>query len=112
MQMIEPVASRVPYMTCPGNHERKSNFSHYDARFSMIGDRHQPNHNSPLTQRLNNHYHSFHMGPVQIIMFSTEFYYFPDLSGWEQIRYQYQWLEDELKRANANRAQRPWIIVM
>lgn len=35
MMAIEPVASAVPYMTCPGNHESRYNFSHYRKRFSM-----------------------------------------------------------------------------
>ena len=26
---VEPVASMVPYMTCPGNHEWHYNFSNY-----------------------------------------------------------------------------------
>jgi hypothetical protein len=26
---VEPVASQVPYMTCPGNHEWHYNFSNY-----------------------------------------------------------------------------------
>ena len=110
MRMIEPVSSKVPYMTCSGNHEHHANFSHYDARFSMLGDRANPNQNAPISQRLNQHFHSFHMGPMQIIMFSTEFYYFTQF-GWEQIRHQYHWLEEELKRANENRATRPWILV-
>lgn len=51
------------------------------------------------------------IGPAHIIMFSTEFYYYTQY-GWEQIARQYQWLEEDLKRANANRGVRKWIIVM
>ncbi len=29
MKQIEPIASVVPYMTCPGNHEHHYNFSNY-----------------------------------------------------------------------------------
>ena len=31
MEQIEPIASVVPYMVCPGNHEHHYNFSHYKA---------------------------------------------------------------------------------
>lgn len=29
MNRIEPLAARIPYMTCVGNHEVHGNFSHY-----------------------------------------------------------------------------------
>ena len=29
MRMLEPLAASLPFMTCPGNHEAPSNFSHY-----------------------------------------------------------------------------------
>ncbi|KAI2803400.1 Acid phosphatase type 7 [Blomia tropicalis] len=111
MRSIEKVAARVPYMTCPGNHENHGNFTHYDARFSMISDRHAPQHNAPLAHRLNNHFHSMDVGPAHIVMFSTEFYTYTKY-GWDQIARQYHWLEQDLKRAHSNRAERPWIIVM
>ena len=111
MRSIEKVAARVPYMTCPGNHEQYANFSYYDTRFSMISDRTNPERNKPITERLNNHFHSMDIGPAHIVMFSTEYYYYTKY-GWDQIVRQYQWLENDLKRAHANRAERPWIIVM
>lgn len=111
MNSIESIAAQVPYQTCPGNHEKHANFSHYDARFSMLGDGHRPNHQAPLTQRLNNHFYSIDIGPAHIVMFSTEFYYYTEF-GWEQIGRQFAWLEEDLKRANQNRAQRPWLIVV
>jgi len=111
MRSIESIAAQIPYMVCPGNHEKHDNFSHYDARFSMLGDRHAPNLQAPLTHRLNNHFYSVDLGPAHVILFSTEFYYYTNY-GWDQIERQYHFLEEDLKRANANRAQRPWIIVM
>ncbi|KAJ8777545.1 hypothetical protein J1605_014435 [Eschrichtius robustus] len=38
MNLIEPVAASLPYVTCPGNHEERYNFSNYKARFSMPGN--------------------------------------------------------------------------
>ncbi|CAH8517173.1 unnamed protein product [Schistosoma guineensis] len=37
MRNIQPIASKVPYMTCVGNHEAAYNFSNYKARFTMPG---------------------------------------------------------------------------
>lgn len=112
MRDIEEVAANVPYMTCPGNHEQHDNFSHYDARFTMIGDRHRPDHKShSLLPRINNHFWSVDIGPVHFLLFSTEYYFYTNF-GWEQIERQYRFLEEDLKRANANRAERPWIVVM
>lgn len=111
MRSIEKIAARVPYLTIPGNHEKKDNFSHYDARFSMLGDRHAPEHSAPLSSRINNHFWSLDMGPAHILMFSSEFYYFTQF-GWDQIERQFRFLEEDLQRANANRHIRPWIIVM
>ena len=75
MNLVEPIASRIPYMTCPGNHEQFGNFSHYDARFSMLSEHAKPE--VPLSHRMNNHYYSLNLGPAHIIMFSSEFYFYP-----------------------------------
>ena len=32
MDMIQPVASSLPYQTIPGNHESAFNFTHYESR--------------------------------------------------------------------------------
>jgi len=56
----------------------------------------------------NNHFYSMNIGPVHLIAFSTEFYYFIEY-GIEQVRRQYEWLENDLKKANLpeNRAKQP-----
>nr|XP_033812885.1 acid phosphatase type 7 [Geotrypetes seraphini]XP_033812886.1 acid phosphatase type 7 [Geotrypetes seraphini]XP_033812887.1 acid phosphatase type 7 [Geotrypetes seraphini]XP_033812888.1 acid phosphatase type 7 [Geotrypetes seraphini] len=100
MRQIESVAAYVPYMTCPGNHEEKYNFSNYRNRFSMPGN----------TESL---WYSWDIGSAHIISFSTEVYFYlkygPDL-----IREQYVWLERDLQEASKpeNRGQRPWLITM
>ena len=100
LQAIQPMASRVPYMVCPGNHEIRHNFSDYQNRFFMPGG-------------TSNQYYSWDLGPAHIISISSEFYgYLPlGLLG-DRIAKQYEWLKEDLKLANQNRAERPWIIVM
>lgn len=102
MNQIQPFAAYIPYMTCPGNHEQKYNFSNYKMRFSMPGD-----------DGGQNMFYSVNIGPVHLISFNSEYYYYVQY-GWEQIIYQYEWLEHDLREANKpeNRAKRPWIITM
>ncbi|CAG7837424.1 unnamed protein product [Allacma fusca] len=99
MEQIEPIAAYVPYMTCPGNHEQKNNFSHYKNRFSMPG---------PYKSMM----YSWNMGPIHFISISTEFYYFLKY-GINQVIEQYEWLKADLLEASkpVNREERPWIIV-
>jgi hypothetical protein len=97
MEQIEPLAY-VPYMTCPGNHERRGNFTQYKNRFSMPG--------SPDSLM-----YSFNMGPVHFVSFSTEVYYYLQY-GIKPVINQYEWLKKDLQEANKpeNRKLRPWII--
>ncbi|XP_053124435.1 acid phosphatase type 7 [Hemicordylus capensis] len=100
MRSIEPVAALVPYMTCPGNHEQKYNFSNYRARFSMPGD----------TESL---WYSWDLGPAHIVSFSTEVYFFLTY-GQQLVAEQFRWLERDLQEATRpeRRKERPWIITM
>lgn len=101
MNQVQTFAAYVPYMTCPGNHESAYNFSNYKSRFTMPGD------------ERHNMFYSIDIGPVHLISFSSEFYYFVQY-GWEQIIEQYKWMERDLIEANKpeNRAKHPWIITM
>jgi acid phosphatase type 7 len=107
MNQIEPIAAYIPYMTCVGNHEYQYNFSNYVARFSM------PSYDGSSIGGDNNHFYSFDIGPIHVISFSSEFYYFTEF-GFGQIVNQYKWIVDDLRNANKpeNRALRPWIITM
>lgn len=98
MRQIENVAAYLPYMTVPGNHEEKYNFSNYRARFSMPGE-------------YESLWYSFDMGPVHFIGIDTEVYYFMNY-GIKQMIKQFTWLENDLKEANKpeNRHRRPWIV--
>ncbi|CAD5118751.1 DgyrCDS7428 [Dimorphilus gyrociliatus] len=100
MRQIESIAAYVPYMTCPGNHEQAYNFSNYRFRFGM-----------PRNGDGESIYYSYDVGPVHIISFSTEVYFYLQY-GTQQIRNQFAWLEQDLIKANKNRAERPWIVTM
>ena len=95
-------------------------------------DRSNINHSAPLNSRINNFFYSldigqlefyklnyiiddidnvYQLGPAHFIMITTEFYYYNDKYGWDQIGYQFEWLQQDLAKANENRKMRPWIIV-
>ncbi|XP_065882437.1 acid phosphatase type 7-like [Dysidea avara] len=95
MNEIQDIATKVPYMTAPGNHEKAYNFSHYINRFAMPGGQ-------------ANYYYSWDVGNAHFILFSTEVYFYFNY-GPELVRYQYEWLEKDLKEVNS-RKDRPWII--
>lgn len=90
LNQMQPIAAYVPYMTCPGNHEWHYNFSNYVSKFSM------PNGDGTKFGGDNNLFYSINIGPIHLISFSTEFYYFFDF-GFKQIVNQYKWLEEDLK---------------
>jgi hypothetical protein len=89
MNQIQSIAAYIPYMTCVGNHEQLYNFSNYVYRFSM------PSSDGKSIGGDNNHFFSINIGPVHLISFSTEFYYFIEY-GLLQISRQYEWLEKDL----------------
>ncbi|KAM9048274.1 LOW QUALITY PROTEIN: acid phosphatase type 7-like [Megaptera novaeangliae] len=97
MNLTEPVAASLPYVTCPGNHEACYNFSNYKARFSMPGN----------SEGL---WYSWDLGPAHSISFSTEVYFF--LHYDHLVERQFCWLEGDLQKANKNRTAPPWIITM
>ena len=100
LNMIQPLTTRIPYMTCPGNHEVYGNFTNYKHRFTMPNDV-----NSTKM------FYSFNLGPAHIVSFQTE-YYFDLQYGVKQIWEQWNWIREDLEEANKNRKQRPWIITM
>uniref|UniRef100_A0A7E4UVI9 Purple acid phosphatase n=1 Tax=Panagrellus redivivus TaxID=6233 RepID=A0A7E4UVI9_PANRE len=97
MNQIESLISKVPYMVIAGNHEDDGrNFSHYNYRFNMPGD--------------TNHFYSFDLASVHFVGVSTEFYGYFYEYGQDSVFTQYNWLHDDLAKANANRKERPWIV--
>ncbi|GAB9476419.1 Calcineurin-like phosphoesterase [Globisporangium polare] len=126
MNSLTPIMSRVPYMVAVGNHEAEchspncqlssykkdhlGNYTAYNARFRM------PSKESGGTLNM---WHSFEHGPVHFTTISSE----TDYPGAPTNQFtvtsnkngnfgdQLAWLEADLKKAAANRASVPWIIV-
>ena len=110
MNMIEPLASRVPYMTAQGNHEKDapgtaSFFTTNDsggecgvpttARFRMP----LPNGNTDAY----NSFYSFEQGPVHFITLDTEI-------AMDKKSEQAAFFEADL--ASVNRTATPWVVTM
>ena len=67
LRMLEPVAANLPYHACPGNHEALNDFHHYRARFANL-----PRSGTGASAGPGGLWHSFSVGLVKVIMFSTE----------------------------------------
>lgn len=110
---IEPVAAAFPFMVSHGNHEDGDvSLARYTESF-----RHMPANAGTVRsingEAPNNWYFSWDSGLVHYISISTEIQGGAMLArgGTALIEAQYKFLEEDLKRANKNRANVPWIIV-
>ncbi|XP_062571546.1 acid phosphatase type 7-like [Saccostrea cucullata] len=101
MRQLQDIAARIPYMTAPGNHELEKDMHHYRVRFSM------PHADWPM--RYDRLWYSVDAGPVHFISYSTEVFF---VDNQDYVCKQYNWLLEDLKKANQNRHNRPWIIAM
>eukprot|EP01095_Lingulamoeba_sp_RSL-Kostka_P013903 TRINITY_DN5877_c0_g1_i2.p2 TRINITY_DN5877_c0_g1~~TRINITY_DN5877_c0_g1_i2.p2 ORF type:complete len:272 (+),score=81.16 TRINITY_DN5877_c0_g1_i2:822-1637(+) len=105
LRKVEPIAARVPYMTVPGNHEDFFDFTAYRYRFQM-----------PVSNLVNvtrstiKMYYSFDYGPAHIIGISMEEYWgrAPNLDPGNP---EYEWLQNDLEQAQANRKNVPFVII-
>lgn len=119
---VQPFAGVKPYMVTPGNHEAAchsfgdifcdtwaDNFTAYNHRFRM------PSAESGGTENM---WHSFDYGNAHFVMIDTETDITDAPEGphtlWKAGGFgdQLSWLKADLEKAKANRAVRPWIIVV
>ena len=100
MNKIQPFASKVPYMTCPGNHESADNFTQYRLRYNMPGAQ---------SGSGNNLYYSFDVGDIHFVAISSELYYYSDYYNNEILMRQYNWLVNDLAASNKRGAK--WKVV-
>ncbi|CDH48613.1 iron zinc purple acid phosphatase-like [Lichtheimia corymbifera JMRC:FSU:9682] len=101
LNFAQEVYAQMPVLTTPGNHEKHYNFTHYKRRFN-----HLPfNESDSPTPML----YSFDYKSMHLVSFSTEAYFSNDTN---ELQTALQWLEQDLKRANAMRHKRPWLVIM
>lgn len=111
---IEQLAAFVPYMPSIGNHENAAiHLAHYTERFRVV-----PSNSMPTTVKTSNGlapnswYYSWDDGLVHYVAISTELYFgIASVATGVTVASQYNWLQADLKKANANRARVPWIVV-
>ena len=97
---MEPIAAYVPYMVFPGNHERSENFTQYIQRFRMPWNE---------ASKDTNFFYSFNIGKAHIVMYNTEAYFAEDQN---MEATQYNWLVKDLRKANSERREVPWVVVL
>eukprot|EP01132_Coremiostelium_polycephalum_P002713 gene2713-3366_t len=78
LHSLQPLTSRMPYMTAPGNHDTFYSFSAYQTTFNM------PSKSSATP------WYSYNYNGVHFVSFSTE----SELTPFSQ---QYQWLKNDLE---------------
>ncbi|EFJ34348.1 hypothetical protein SELMODRAFT_438745 [Selaginella moellendorffii] len=104
LEMIEPVASRIPYMTAIGNHERDhpGSGSKYNSTDSggECGVPYRSYFPMPA-QGIDKPWYSIELGPVHLTVISTE-------HDWTPNSEQYSWMEHNL--ASVNRTHTPWLV--
>ncbi len=110
-RQMQGVMDVAPYMVCPGNHDRgckiwpcdanNQHFNAYNKRFTMLPSV-NPNHSM---------WYSFNYGPYHIVSISTETD-FPNAPYGETFGDQLSWFRADLKKANLDRKNHPWVIVM
>jgi len=112
LQQIEPLAAKVPYMICPGNHEPQGDesmpeyFTHYRNRFTMprgMGS------NSSADASGFDMWHSWNLGGVHFVSYSSETFFSASLATQERMIH---WIQEDLTKANEAeaRARQPWVV--
>lgn len=101
LNFAQDVYAQMPVLTTPGNHEKHYNFTHYKRRFDHLPFN-ESNSSTPML-------YSFDYKSMHLVSFSTEAFFSNDTN---ELQTALQWLEQDLKRANAMRQERPWLVVM
>ena len=106
-QLVDPLASRVPWMTVAGNHEEETplrcgssmnqSFAAYNARYGSLMPYREAG--SPSTQ-----YYSFETAGVHVIMLGS----YIDFEGVGAASAQLAWLKADL--ASVDRSRTPWLV--
>ncbi|XP_060062934.1 acid phosphatase type 7-like [Ylistrum balloti] len=99
LNLIQLMSANTPYMTVPGDHDLFKD-DEYRYRFS------NPNADWPM--QMEQLWYSINMGKTHFVCISTEVF-FSDERNVERFM---KWLQHDLTKANDNRSNFPWIVVM
>jgi len=100
---MEPLAGAIPVHFCPGNHEDANDFSQYRARFNLMPG-------GAEVRKAQSIFHSFNVGLVHVIMFSSEVFFTVGEYSLLLLPEQFAYVEADLKAVDRNVT--PWIITM
>ena len=100
LNMVQPIAASVPYMTLPGNHESFDHYSQYRNRFLM-----PPNEAGSVYG-----YYSFTIGRAHYILLNTDIFFSRFYE--QEVALEIKWLRQDLQKANEDREEVPWIVVL
>lgn len=99
LNSIQLMSANTPYMTVPGDHDLFED-DQYRYRFS--------NPNAEWPMKMEQLWYSINMGKTHFVCISTEVF-FTDKRNVERFM---KWLQHDLTKANDNRSNFPWIVVM
>lgn len=110
---IEQIAAYVPYMVSIGNHENSGiGLAHFTESFRLMPVNSGAQVKTQNGQAPNNWYYSWDDGLVHYVAISTELYSEAgSIETGVDVFSQHTWLAEDLKKANDNRQQVPWIVV-
>ena len=100
---VEPFAARMPVHYCPGNHEDYDDFGQYRARFDLMPG-------GAEVRKYSSCFHSFDVGLVHVIMFSSEAFFNVGEHSLLMLPDQFAFVEADLKAVD--RSVTPWVISM
>lgn len=99
MNVLQPYASRIPFMAVVGNHERASDFAQFKARFAGYNlTAAASTSSSPL-------WYSYNHGLLHVVNIDTEVFSYGTAA---EVQAQYDWLYRDVHAIN--RAVTPWVV--
>jgi hypothetical protein len=110
MRQVSAVYKHKPLMVAAGNHEHNDNFTQYTQRFKA-----QQMYAGANSKSGTSFYYSFDVGFIHYVVINTEVYKYQNQTASSPLPFtpeeQLAWLEEDLKLANRNRDQVPWIVM-
>jgi hypothetical protein len=110
MRQVSEIYQHKPLMVAAGNHEHNDNFTQYTQRFKS-----QEKYAGSNSRSDTSFYYSFDVGLIHYVVINTEVYKYVNQTASSPLPFtpeeQLAWLEEDLKLANKNRDEVPWIVM-